>query len=66
MEGAPLCNACSLYLRLHGTDRPKSLKTDIVKKRNRGSASEASATGKSVLSRRATKKYGYAGENDGD
>lgn len=36
-EGHPLCNACGLFLKLHGVVRPLSLKTDIIKKRNRGS-----------------------------
>lgn len=37
-EGQPLCNACGLFLKLHGVVRPLSLKTDVIKKRNRGSA----------------------------
>ena len=39
-EGHPLCNACGLFLKLHGVVRPLSLKTDIIKKRNRGSGSQ--------------------------
>lgn len=35
-EGQPLCNACGLFLKLHGVVRPLSLKTDVIKKRNRG------------------------------
>ncbi|KAK6350375.1 hypothetical protein TWF696_006603 [Orbilia brochopaga] len=38
-EGHPLCNACGLFLKLHGVVRPLSLKTDVIKKRNRGSGS---------------------------
>ncbi|KAI8599211.1 hypothetical protein EDD21DRAFT_290531, partial [Dissophora ornata] len=34
-EGNPLCNACGLFLKLHGRTRPLSLKTDVIKKRNR-------------------------------
>ena len=37
-EGHPLCNACGLFLKLHGVVRPLSLKTDIIKKRNRVAA----------------------------
>ncbi|KAK3393784.1 hypothetical protein B0H63DRAFT_28018 [Podospora didyma] len=33
--GAVLCNACGLFLKLHGRPRPISLKTDIIKSRNR-------------------------------
>lgn len=36
-EGQPLCNACGLFLKLHGVFRPLSLKTGVIKKRNRGS-----------------------------
>ena len=35
-EGQPLCNACGLFLILYGVVRPLSLKTDVIKKRNRG------------------------------
>ncbi|KAL6913543.1 hypothetical protein FSST1_011303 [Fusarium sambucinum] len=33
--GAVLCNACGLFLKLHGRARPISLKTDVIKSRNR-------------------------------
>ncbi|GAV54829.1 hypothetical protein ZYGR_0AS01520 [Zygosaccharomyces rouxii] len=33
--GNPLCNACGLFLKLHGVVRPLSLKTDVIKKRQR-------------------------------
>ena len=36
-KGLPLCNACGLFLKLHGVTRPLSLKTDIIKKRQRSS-----------------------------
>jgi hypothetical protein len=34
-EGKPLCNACGLFYKLHGVVRPLSLKSDVIKKRNR-------------------------------
>ena len=34
-SGSVLCNACGLFLKLHGRPRPISLKTDIIKSRNR-------------------------------
>ncbi|KAF5962446.1 ankyrin repeat domain-containing protein [Fusarium bulbicola] len=38
-DGHPLCNACGLFLKLHGVVRPLSLKIDVIKKRRLGSAS---------------------------
>ncbi|KAJ9074067.1 Sodium- and chloride-dependent GABA transporter 1 [Entomophthora muscae] len=38
-SGAPLCNACGLFSKLHGKERPLSMKTDVIRKRNRGPAS---------------------------
>ncbi|KAG1467235.1 hypothetical protein G6F56_004521 [Rhizopus delemar] len=34
-KGEILCNACGLYLKLHGIIRPLSLKSDVIKRRNR-------------------------------
>lgn len=53
-EGHPLCNACGLFLKLHGVVRPLSLKTDVIKKRNRGSGNAIASSGGS--STRASKK----------
>ncbi len=50
-QGNPLCNACGLFLKLHGTVRPLSLKTDIIKKRNRSGSQQKETKG-----RRLTKK----------
>ncbi|KAG6059554.1 hypothetical protein E4U32_003936 [Claviceps aff. humidiphila group G2b] len=44
-EGQPLCNACGLFLKLHGVVRPLSLKTDVIKKRNRGSGPSGGSGG---------------------
>jgi GATA-binding protein len=41
-QGLPLCNACGLFLKLHGVVRPLSLKTDIIKKRQRGGTKKLS------------------------
>lgn len=50
-EGQPLCNACGLFLKLHGVVRPLSLKTDVIKKRNRASgAQRADARGRASIS----------------
>ncbi|KAL2161270.1 hypothetical protein VTH06DRAFT_8490 [Thermothelomyces fergusii] len=51
-EGQPLCNACGLFLKLHGVVRPLSLKTDVIKKRNRGSGSSLPVGGGGTRSRK--------------
>ncbi len=33
--GVILCNACGLFFKLHGVNRPLRMKTDVIKKRNR-------------------------------
>ncbi|CEP13378.1 hypothetical protein [Parasitella parasitica] len=43
-EGKPLCNACGLFLKLHGVVRPLSLKTNVIKKRNRNSNNSSAAS----------------------
>ncbi|KAJ5166108.1 Nitrogen regulatory protein nrfA [Penicillium canariense] len=54
-EGQPLCNACGLFLKLHGVVRPLSLKTDVIKKRNRSSANSL-AVGTSRSSKKSSRK----------
>ncbi|OQE17912.1 hypothetical protein PENSTE_c019G00665 [Penicillium steckii] len=54
-EGQPLCNACGLFLKLHGVVRPLSLKTDVIKKRNRSSANTL-AVGSSRSSKKNSRK----------
>ncbi|RFU32619.1 hypothetical protein B7463_g3748, partial [Scytalidium lignicola] len=56
-EGHPLCNACGLFLKLHGVVRPLSLKTDVIKKRNRGSGASIPVGGGGT-STRSSKKIG--------
>lgn len=52
-EGQPLCNACGLFLKLHGVVRPLSLKTDVIKKRNRGSGANLPVGGTNTRSRKS-------------
>ncbi|KAL2827712.1 nitrogen regulatory protein area [Aspergillus cavernicola] len=54
-EGQPLCNACGLFLKLHGVVRPLSLKTDVIKKRNRNSANSL-VVGSSRASKKSSRK----------
>lgn len=58
-EGQPLCNACGLFLKLHGVVRPLSLKTDVIKKRNRGSGATA-PVGTSRSKKAASRKNSVA------
>ncbi|KAH1380043.1 hypothetical protein KXW98_003736 [Aspergillus fumigatus] len=58
-EGQPLCNACGLFLKLHGVVRPLSLKTDVIKKRNRSSANSL-AVGASRSSKKSSRKNSVA------
>jgi len=60
-EGQPLCNACGLFLKLHGVVRPLSLKTDVIKKRNRGSGSGVNVGGSSTRSRKSASSANLSG-----
>ncbi|KAF3942393.1 hypothetical protein ABW19_dt0207985 [Dactylella cylindrospora] len=55
-EGHPLCNACGLFLKLHGVVRPLSLKTDVIKKRNRGSGTSLPVGNSSSRTKKAIRK----------
>ena len=56
-DGHPLCNACGLFLKLHGVVRPLSLKTDVIKKRNRGSGTQLPVgTASTRSSKKASRK----------
>ena len=59
-EGQPLCNACGLFLKLHGVVRPLSLKTDVIKKRNRGSGSSVPIGSSSRAGKKSSRKNSVA------
>ncbi|KAF9231686.1 hypothetical protein BU15DRAFT_82098 [Melanogaster broomeanus] len=40
-EGKPICNACGLYFKLHGSARPISMKSDVIYKCSRHDARRA-------------------------
>ncbi|KAI0698280.1 hypothetical protein BC835DRAFT_1335490 [Cytidiella melzeri] len=43
-EGKTVCNACGLYYKLHGSARPISMKSDVIRKRARHDARRAGGT----------------------
>lgn len=49
-SGQILCNACGLFLKLHGRARPISLKTNIIKSRNRARNSSSQSKRKQIQS----------------
>lgn len=53
-EGQTLCNACSLYQKMKGTPRPVSLKTDVIKHRNRSKGDRKSAKEKEAAMNSST------------
>ena len=65
--GTPLCNACGLFLKLHGVVRPLSLKSTDgeFKKRNRGNSVSGNVSGHiaAQLSGRAKKRKHPAAVN---
>lgn len=64
-EGQPLCNACGLFLKLHGVVRPLSLKTDVIKKRNRGTGATVPMISGGTSTRAANKKGQMSGGASG-
>lgn len=58
LDGNPLCNACGLFLKLHGKVRPLSLKTDVIKKRNRSpSGNKRRSSSSTGISKKATGRH---------
>ncbi|KAJ2781448.1 hypothetical protein H4R18_002869 [Coemansia javaensis] len=57
--GSPLCNACGLYYKLHKENRPISLKSDVIRKRQRHDAA-STTTPRKRQSRAAQKQPGPA------
>ncbi|KAJ3067621.1 putative electron transfer flavoprotein subunit [Podochytrium sp. JEL0797] len=39
-NGKSICNACGLYFRLHGTTRPVTMKSSVIRRRNRAGSSK--------------------------
>ncbi|KAJ3093965.1 hypothetical protein HDU97_008778 [Phlyctochytrium planicorne] len=49
-QGDPLCNACGLFFKLHGVLRPISMKTEVIRRRNRAKKGSGANSGNSGLS----------------
>lgn len=62
-NGEPLCNACGLFLKLHGVVRPLSLKTDVIKKRNRGNGNIVGGASSRAAKKTAVRKSSIAVNN---
>ncbi|KAJ3782522.1 hypothetical protein GGU10DRAFT_275361, partial [Lentinula aff. detonsa] len=58
-EGKTVCNACGLYYKLHGSARPISMKSDVIRKRSRHDAHAAMQARRGSLSGAASGN-GYA------
>ncbi|KAJ7224567.1 hypothetical protein GGX14DRAFT_350375 [Mycena pura] len=70
-EGKTVCNACGLYYKLHGSARPISMKSDVIRKRSRHDARRGGAsvsvsetpTASPGVSRRASPAPGAPGSS---
>ena len=49
VSGAPVCNACGLYCKMHGQKRPISMRKDIIKGRKRKQAAKGRKKRNTVL-----------------
>ncbi|KAJ7060219.1 hypothetical protein C8F01DRAFT_191522 [Mycena amicta] len=58
-EGKTVCNACGLYYKLHGSARPISMKSDVIRKRSRHDA-RRSGQGISAISETPTASPGVS------
>ncbi|KAJ3383659.1 hypothetical protein HDU84_003446 [Entophlyctis sp. JEL0112] len=69
-EGGTICNACGLFYKLHGVQRPVALRRDVIRKRNRAKKGQAPFHGKSGGRKErgsgATIAQVYAREEDDD
>jgi GATA-binding protein len=54
-KGHPLCNACGLFMKLHGIPRPMSMKTDVFKTRKRGPSTDSPSGGGKAARTRSSK-----------
>ena len=55
LENQPLCNACGLFFKLHGVDRPLSTINNIIKKRGKKNSSQLSVNPTSPFTKKSRK-----------
>ena len=48
-EGEPVCNACGLYYKLHGVNRPLAMRKDGIQTRKRKPKNTPLKSGKDLL-----------------
>ncbi|CAO3581424.1 unnamed protein product [Absidia cylindrospora] len=65
-EGQPLCNACGLFLKLHGVVRPLSLKTNVIKKRNRNNPNTMTSANPNNSGMNSINNNGSGNSNNGN
>ncbi|OAQ69039.1 zinc finger protein [Pochonia chlamydosporia 170] len=63
--GSVLCNACGLFLKLHGRPRPISLKTDVIKSRNRVKTIRPDLAAKKKQQQQAAQNFGLGADVNG-
>lgn len=49
-EGEPVCNACGLYFKLHGVNRPLAMRKDGIQTRKRKPKKGGSSSGTDIPS----------------
>lgn len=57
-DGKPLCNACGLFLKLHGTIRPPTMKNETIKRRNRQKDNNSTGGGSTSMKSSASASSG--------
>ncbi|EFY86849.1 hypothetical protein J3459_010250 [Metarhizium acridum] len=63
--GSVLCNACGLFLKLHGRPRPISLKTDVIKSRNRVKTMRPDLAAKKKAQQQQAQNFGLGADVSG-
>lgn len=63
-EGEPVCNACGLYYKLHGVNRPLAMRKDGIQTRKR-KPKKASGSGGETLPSTATSGAPSSGPSNG-